>query len=255
MNTLLSRQFWIPVAAIMVFLLLWEWLVWFNEWPNYKMASPTDLGPAFWKFKGLFLEYGWQTLWRTIAGLMLAVVFGVLIGMIMGFSRIMREGLYPLLVGFNAIPKATVVPVIALIFVGQDNFNTVLMAFMISFFPVAVSVSIGLSTLEPEYSDILRSLGASRFTIFWKIALPKTLPEFFGALKVSVTLAFIGTNLVEIIQPHGKGLGFLFDSGKISADYPLMFAVLIALAFLGIVLFYIVVVLEKIFAGWSERGS
>ena len=62
MNTLLSRQFWIPVAAIMVFLLLWEWLVWFNEWPNYKMASPTDLGPAFWKFKGLFLEYGWQTL-------------------------------------------------------------------------------------------------------------------------------------------------------------------------------------------------
>lgn len=255
MNTLLSRQFWIPVFAILVFLLLWEWLVWFNDWPNYKMASPTDLGPAFWKFKGLFLEYGWQTLWRTIAGLMLAVIFGVLIGMVMGFSRIMREGLYPLLVGFNAIPKATVVPVIALIFVGQDNFNTVLMAFMISFFPIAVSVSIGLSTLEPEYSDILRSLGASKFTIFWKIALPKTLPEFFGALKVSVTLAFIGTNLVEIIQPHGKGLGFLFDSGKISADYPLMFAVLIALAFLGIVLFYIVVVLEKIFAGWSERGS
>ena len=255
MNILLSRQFWIPVIAILVFLLLWEWLVWFNDWPNYKMASPSDLGPAFWKFKGLFLEYGWQTLWRTIAGLLLAVIFGVLIGMIMGFSRIMREGLYPLLVGFNAIPKATVVPVIALIFVGQDNFNTVLMAFMISFFPIAVSVSIGLSTLEPEYSDILRSLGASKFTIFWKIALPKTLPEFFGALKVSVTLAFIGTNLVEIIQPHGKGLGFLFDSGKISADYPLMFAVLIALAFLGIVLFYIVVVLEKIFAGWSERST
>ncbi|MEP2946551.1 MAG: ABC transporter permease [Lentilitoribacter sp.] len=255
MNILFSRQFWIPVFAILVFLLLWEWLVWFNDWPNYKMASPSDLGPAFWKFKGLFFEYGWQTLWRTIAGLLLAVIFGVLIGMIMGFSRVMREGLYPLLVGFNAIPKATVVPVIALIFVGQDNFNTVLMAFMISFFPIAVSVSIGLSTLEPEYSDILRSLGASKFTIFWKIALPKTLPEFFGALKVSVTLAFIGTNLVEIIQPHGKGLGFLFDSGKISADYPLMFAVLIALAFLGIVLFYIVVVLEKIFAGWSERST
>lgn len=254
MSVLFSRQFWIPVFAILVFLLLWEWLVWFNDWPNYKMASPSDLWPAFWKFKGLFLEYGWQTLWRTIAGLLLAVIFGVLIGMVMGFSRIMREGLYPLLVGFNAIPKATVVPVIALIFVGQDNFNTVLMAFMISFFPIAVSVSIGLSTLEPEYSDILRSLGASKFTIFWKIALPKTLPEFFGALKVSVTLAFIGTNLVEIIQPHGKGLGFLFDSGKISADYPLMFAVLIALAFLGIVLFYIVVMLEKIFAGWSERS-
>ena len=69
-------------------------------------------------------------------------------------------------------------------FVGQHDLNTVLIAFMISFFPIAVSVSIGLSTLEPEYRDILRSLGASKLTIFWKIALPKTLPEFFGALKV-----------------------------------------------------------------------
>jgi NitT/TauT family transport system permease protein len=61
MSILFSRQFWIPVFAILVFLLLWEWLVWFNDWPNYKMASPSDLWPAFWKFKGLFLEYGWQT--------------------------------------------------------------------------------------------------------------------------------------------------------------------------------------------------
>ena len=245
----------VPVAAIIVFLALWEWLVWFNGWPNYKMASPTDLGPAFWRFRWLFLEYGWDTLWRTVAGLALSVVVGTLIGMIMGFSRVMRDALYPLLVGFNAIPKATVVPVIALIFVGAHDMNTILIAFMISFFPIAVSISIGLSTLEPEYRDILRALGASRFMIFRKIALPKTLPEFFGALKVSVTLAFIGTNLMEIVEPHGRGLGHLFDSAKINADYPLMFAVLIALAALGIVLFYVVVVLERIFAGWAERGT
>jgi NitT/TauT family transport system permease protein len=219
------------------------------------MASPSDIWPAFWKFKALFFQYGWDTLWRTVAGLFLAVILGVFLGMIMGFSKILREGLYPLLVGFNAIPKATVVPIIALMFVGQHDLNTILIAFMISFFPIAVSISIGLSTLEPEYRDILRSLGASKSIIFWKIALPKTLPEFFGALKVAVTLAFIGTNLMEIVSPHGRGLGALFDSGKTNADYPLMFAVLIALAILGIALYYIVVVLEKIFAGWAERSS
>ncbi len=242
----MARKIGIPLAAIVIFFIFWEWLVWVNQWPNYKMASPSDLWPAFWKFRSL---------WRTVAGLLIAVVVGTGFGMIMGFSKIMREALYPLLVGFNAIPKATVVPVIALMFIGADDMNTVLMAFLISFFPIAVSVSIGLSTLEPEYRDILKSLGASRYVIFKKIALPKTLPEFFGALKVAVTLAFIGTNLVEIIEPHGKGLGFLFDSGKISADYPLMFAVLIALAFLGIVLYYIVVLLEQIFAGWAERSE
>lgn len=250
----LLRKIAVPVIAAIVLLAGWEFLVWAKGWPNYVMASPSDLPPAFWKYRELFFTQGWQTLWRTVVGLVLAVVFGTLLGMVMGFSRTMRDALYPLLVGFNAIPKATVVPVVALIFVGQHNFNTVLMAFMISFFPISVSVAIGLSTLEPEYRDILRSLGASKFTIFRKIALPKTLPEFFGALKVAVTLAFIGTNLMEIVEPHGRGLGALFDSGKINADYPLMFAVLIALAFLGIVLYYIVVALEKIFAGWAERN-
>ena len=223
----------VPITALVIFALLWELLVWVNGWPNYKMASPSDLWPAFWRYRALFFEYGWDTLWRTVVGLLLSVVVGTVLGMIMGLSRTMRDALYPLLVGFNAIPKATVV--------------------LISFFPIAVSVSIGLSTLEPEYRDILASLGASRFTIFWKIALPKTLPEFFGALKVAVTLAFIGTNLMEIVEPHGRGLGHLFDSGKINADYPLMFAVLIALALMGIVLYYVVVALERLFAGWAER--
>ena len=241
----------VPLIAIIIFLLFWEALVWVNGWPNYKMASPSDVWPAFWKFRTLFFDYGWDTLWRTVVGLMLAVVVGVGLGMIMGFSRTMRDALYPLLVGFNAIPKATVVPIIALMFIGQHDLKTI----MISFFPIAVSVSIGLSTLEPEYRDILRALGASKAMIFWKIALPKTLPEFFGALKVSVTLAFIGTNLMEIVSPHGRGLGALFDSGKTNADYPLMFAVLIALALLGIFLYYIVVALEKVFAGWAEREA
>jgi NitT/TauT family transport system permease protein len=247
------RKVLVPLGAVVLFLALWEALVWVNQWPNYKMASPSDLPPAFWKYRWLFLEMGWQTMWRTVLGLAIAVVVGTLIGMLMGFSRIARDGLYPLLVGFNAIPKATLVPVISLIFIGQHDLNTVLMAFMISFFPIAVSVGIGLSTLEPEYRDILRSLGASKMTIFWKIALPKTLPEFFGALKVAVTLAFIGTNLVEIVSPHGRGLGALFKSGETNGDYPLMFAVLIALAAFGILLYYAVLVLERIFAGWAER--
>lgn len=248
-----ARKILAPVIFIVGILAVWEFAVWWNQLPDYRMASPSDLIPRYIQFWDLFLIKSWETLWRTVVGLCLAVVVGTLFGMIMGFSRFAREGLYPILVGFNAIPKATVVPIIALMFVGDHNFNTILIAFMISFFPIAVSVSIGLSTLEPEYRDILRSLGATNTTIFWKIALPKTLPEFFGALKVSVTLAFIGTNLMEIVSPHGRGLGDLFDSGRISADYPLMFAVLFAMAALGIILFYIVVFLEQIFAGWAER--
>lgn len=248
------RKLATPLIAIILLLIAWELLVWAKGWPNYKMASPSDLFPAYVKYWDLFLGMGWQTLWRTVAGLLLAIVAGTLLGMMMGFSRVLHDGLYPILVGFNAIPKATVVPILSLMFVGAHDFNTVMIAFMISFFPIAVSISIGLSTLEPEYRDILRSLGASQAAIFWKIALPKTLPEFFGALKVAVTLAFIGTNLMEIVSPHGRGLGALFDSGKTNSDYPLMFAVLLALAALGIALYYVVVALEKTFASWAVRS-
>ena len=172
------RQLAVPLFAIILFLLFWEMLVWVNGWPNYKMASPSDLWPAFWRFKWLFFTFGWETLWRSVLVLIIAIIVGVLLGMIMGFSKVVREGLYPLLVGFNAIPKATVVPIVALMFVGQHDLNTVLIAFMISFFPIAVSVSIGLSTLEPEYRDILRALGASKFTISGKLHCPKHFQNF-----------------------------------------------------------------------------
>lgn len=249
------QKIFVPLIAIAILVGFWEWLVWYKGWRTFQMAAPSDLWPAYQRYEPLFWRYGWETLWRTVVGLGISVVVGTFLGMIMGLSRVMNDALYPILVGFNAIPKATVVPIIALIFIGQHDFNTVLMAFLISFFPIAVSVAIGLSTLEPEYRDILRSLGASRFTVFWKIALPKTLPEFFGALKVAATLAFIGTNLVEIITPHGRGLGHLFQSAQTNSDFPLMFAVLIALAILGIVLYYVVVMLERIFAGWAERSA
>ena len=90
------RHILIPLYAIIIFLVFWEFLVWINGWPNYKMASPSDIWPAFWKFKSLFFYYGWDTLWRTVVGLLLAVLLGVFLGMVMGFSKILREAIYPL---------------------------------------------------------------------------------------------------------------------------------------------------------------
>ena len=130
-NNKLVRQIVVPLVSIIIFLILWELLVWWRQWPNYKMASPSDLTSAYQKYWKLFLLYGWQTLWRTVLGLLISVLVGTSIGMIMGFSRIARDALYPLLVGFNAVPKATVVPVIALLFIGADNTNTVLEVFVL----------------------------------------------------------------------------------------------------------------------------
>ena len=99
------RKVLIPLLAIIIFLIFWEALVWFNNWPNYKMASPSDLVPAFQRYWPLFLTMGWQTLWRTVVGLLIAIVVGVLLGMVMGFSRTMREALYPCLLYTSPSPR------------------------------------------------------------------------------------------------------------------------------------------------------
>jgi NitT/TauT family transport system permease protein len=115
------RKLEVPLLAMLVFLVVWEALVWINDWPNDIMASPSGLPAAYSMYWTLFLVMGWQTLWRTVVGLLLAIVFGVALGKIMGFSRTRRDALYPLLVGFNAIPKATVVPIVAWLFVGAHD--------------------------------------------------------------------------------------------------------------------------------------
>jgi len=85
------RQYLIPSLAMIIFLIFWEALVWVNDWPNYKMASPSDMWPAFWRFKELFFSYGWETLWRTVVGLLIAIVVGVFFwhdhGILKGHAR------------------------------------------------------------------------------------------------------------------------------------------------------------------------
>ena len=116
-----------------------------------------------------------------------------------------------------------------------------------------------LSNERPETRRLFFALWPDEATRERMAALLKALRGARGravkAEKLHVTLAFIGTNLMEIVSPHGRGLGALFDSGKTNSDYPLMFAVLIALAVLGILLYYVVVFLERTFASWAEREA
>ncbi len=130
-----------------------------------------------------------------------------------GWSRAIYAGLYPLMIGFNAIPKVAVVPILVLWF-GIGFVPAVLTAFLISFFPIVVNVATGLATIEPELEDVLKALGASKLDIMRKVGIPRSLPYFFGSLKVAITLAFVGAVISESVasnvrhrQPDASGAG------------------------------------------------
>ena len=141
-----------------------------------------------------------------------------------------------MMIGFNAIPKVAVVPILVLWF-GIGFVPAVLTAFLISFFPIVVNVATGLATIEPELEDVLKALGASKFDIMRKVGIPRTLPYFFGSLKVAITLAFVGSVISESIASN-YGIGNLMLQAQAQFQVPLIFAGLVALAVEGIVMYW-----------------
>jgi NitT/TauT family transport system permease protein len=221
--------------------------------PRYVLPPPSLVFVEMWAFREALVENSFVTLWTTLVGFALAVGFGLVLGIAIGWSRALYAGLYPVMVGFNAIPKVAVVPILVLWF-GIGEVPAILTAFLISFFPIVVNVATGLATLEPELEDVLRALGASKLDIMTKVGIPRSAPYFFGALKVAITLAFVGAVISETIAANA-GVGHLMISAQANFEVPLVFGCLIALAVLGIVMYAIFAVLERRLAGWAFRSG
>jgi NitT/TauT family transport system permease protein len=217
------------------------------------LPAPSAIFAAAYTYWGPLMRNGAVTLWTTVAGFALAVVFGLLLGLMVGWSRTIYRGLYPVMIGFNSIPKVAVVPILVMWF-GIGEIPAIITAFLISFFPVVVNVATGLATIEPELEDVLRALGASKLDVMRKVGIPRAMPYFFGSLKVAITLAFVGAVVSETIAANA-GLGHLMTQAGSNFQMPLVFAGLLALAVLGIVMYAITAWIEGRMTGWAFRSE
>ena len=241
----------LPWAVIVAMFVLWELLCVVFKLDAFVLPRQTAVWQSLIKNHVAVGEHALYTLYTTILGFVLAVVGGVLLGAIVGSSRLSYKGLYPLLIGFNSIPKVAIVPVLVIWF-GIGVVPAVITAFTVSFFPVTVNVATGLATLEPELEDVLRALGASRRDILLKVGIPRSLPYLFASLKVAITLAFIGSVISETIASN-KGIGYLILAASARFDVPLVFAALMVIAAMGIVMYALFAAIETRMTGWATR--
>ena len=242
-----------PFLFTVGFFLLWEAACRLLKVPPYFLPAPSVVWQAMLDYWSQLLFHSFHTLWMTLAGFGIAVVFGMLLGIALGASRVINAGTYPLLVGFNAIPKVATVPILILWF-GVGWAPPVLTAFLISFFPIVVNVATGLSTIEPELEDVMKALGASKWDIMVKIGIPRSLPYLFASLKVAITLAYVGSVIAES-NASRFGIGNLITRASADFNVPLVFAALIALAVLGVVIYAATVELERRTTGWAHRSG
>jgi NitT/TauT family transport system permease protein len=241
---------WFFTIALLV---VWEAACRIFKIPTFFLPPPTAIAQAFVDYSGPLARNSWITLETTLIGFSLAVGFGMLLGLLVGWSRTIYAGLYPLMIGFNAIPKVALVPILVLWF-GIGFIPAVLTAFLISFFPIVVNVATGLATIEPELEDVLKALGASKLDIMRKVGIPRTLPYFFGSLKVAITLAFVGSVISESVASN-NGIGNLMLQAQAQFQVPLIFAGLVALAIEGIVMYAAMAILERRMTGWAQRSG
>src|SRR5450830_1808155 len=242
-----------PWCFVIGLLVIWEAVCLLFDIPLFLLPSPMAIIGSLQKWTAPIMENAGYTFVSTLIGFSLAVVLGIALGVLIGSSRLVYRGLYPVLVAFNSIPKVAVVAVFVIWF-GAGTIQAVLTAFMLSFFPIAVNIATGLATVEPELLDVLRALGASRRDILVKVGLPRSMPYFFASLKVAITLAFVGTIISETVASR-RGIGYLMMAATSNFDTPLVFAGLIVTSVMGVAMYGVFAVVEKRVTGWSQRDG
>jgi len=241
------------ILFIAVTLIIWEAAVNGLAIPSYLLPPPSLIFSEMVSYWQVIVKEGAFTLISTLIGFGMAVAFGLLLGLLVGWSSTIYAGLYPLMVGFNAIPKVAVVPILVLWF-GIGAPPAILTAFLISFFPIVVNVATGLATIEPEMEDVLKALGASKLDIMRKVGIPRALPYFFGSLKIAITLAFVGSVLSESVASN-NGIGNFMMQAQAQFQVPLIFAGLFVLAAMGIVMYALMAWIEKRTTKWANRSG
>ena len=244
---------WSAWILLLLLLLLWQLVCSVFAVSEFIFPSPWRICTQFWEYKTLIAGHAWRTFWVTMVGFSISIVVGVLLGFVIGSSKLAYAAIYPLMTGFNALPKAAFVPILVVWF-GIGVGPAVLTAFLISFFPIMVNIATGLATLEPELEDVLRVLGAKRWDVLIKVGLPRSMPYFYASLKVAITLAFVGTTVSEMTAAN-EGIGYLLISAGSAMQMGLAFAGLLVVGAMAMLMYELFSSIEKRTTGWAHRRA
>ncbi len=242
-----------PVVGLVVAIGVW-WLatVVFGV-QTFILPSPPTVIEAFGRFPAELAEQTRSTVLNSVLGFGVSVVVGALIGLALAASRLVERMFQPLLVALNAVPKVALAPLM-LIWFGYGRTPVIGMAFLVCFFPIVLSTLTGLTTTPADLAELARSMDASRAQTFRRVRFPAALPQIFVGLKVGLPLAIIGVVVGEM-QYGDSGLGMLIVQASGQADTAYAFAAIVLLAVVSIVLYYLLVLIERLVLPWVRATT
>jgi len=240
----------LPVVVTAVTLILWQLASVVFQVKTVVLPSPLVIGREIAAQAGLLAHHLWPTFYQTVMGFLLSVAGGILVAVLITYSRIVRTGVYPLIVISQIVPKVSVAPLFVIWF-GMGNTSRLLLAFLVAFFPMAINAAAGFQSVEEDYIRMARAYMGTRWQIFAKIRLPHALPYIFSGMKISITLAIIGVVVAEFVASQ-EGIGYLIVFANGLLDTPLMMAAITVLSLMGLVLYGAIAALERWTVYWQS---
>ena len=240
-----------PVLAIVIAIFaIWELAVRIFAVPDFILPSPWVIASKMVTAWDLLLVNAFVTLQEIVLGFGMSVVIGIPLAVAVVYSRIFERVAFPFMVSLQTVPKVALAPILVM-WLGYGIMPKVMVAFLISFFPIVINSVIGMRSAEREMIYLVQSMGASELTTFIKIRLPKALPSIFGGLKVGMGQAVVGAVVGEFIAAE-QGLGYLQLIAQVQLDTALLFAAVVVLSLLGVLMFNIVAWAERLALPWNR---
>lgn len=220
------------------------------------LPSPGRVMTMLWRFRAQLLDHTIPTLQETLIGFCATIVVAATVAVISDFFPLIRRFVYPILVISQTIPIIVIAPLMVIWF-GYGLFPKIIVIVIVTFFSVAIALTDGFDSTEPEAANLLRSMGASRWQQFYYVRLPGALPNFFTGLRIAITWSVTAAIFGEYVGAE-KGLGIFMQIAKNDFRTDLVLAAVVIVSALSLVLFATILFLRRLIIPWhtvSQAGE
>ncbi len=242
-----------PIMAIVLLMFVWEGAVHLFKIPGYLLPPPSQVLAEIGDHARILTTHALATLTVILSGFLLSAAIGIPLALAISFWPFFNRTVYPIIVFSQLIPKIAIAPLFVIWF-GFGFLPKLLIAFLISFFPIVIQSIVGFTSLRPEPIRVALSMGAGPIALFFKVRLPHALPNIFAGLKMAMASASIGAIVGEFIASQ-QGLGYLVLVANCEMNTSLAFAGMLLLCLMGVALYFVVETAERLTTGWhvSQR--
>ena len=245
----------VPVSILLGLIIAWELWVQLADVPKWQLPAPSAIAKEMESSRTLLWDHTLVTLQEIAIGFLAALAAGLLLACGIAYSRVLERSVYPIVIASQTVPIIAIAPLL-LIWVGYGLTPKIIIVALICFYPIAVNTVDGLKATDPDMVNLLRTLGASRWQIFTKLQIPTSLPFMFSGIKIGVSVSVIAAVIGEWVGAS-EGLGYLITYSQPLFLTARVFAAIIVLSVMGIGLFVLALISERIMMPWhfNEKRS